>query len=147
MENEKNLKFFIRDVEKLSEEEKRSGRVSYRTLIEFLFTDMILANELPKTLATKCDEFLEDNIIAGSVYDYENDYYIDIYQYFIVDFSNYAYKFIQKYFADSNDIILFYSDILDIYVLGVDHFGTSWDYVLTDIEYTTEFKGSMQDSL
>lgn len=33
---------------------------------------------------------------------------------------------------DTNEIV-FYNDELDMYVWGVTHWGTSWDYVLTDI--------------
>ena len=33
-------------------------------------------------------------------------------------------------------IIISYSNMLDCDVLMVDHFGTNWDYVITDIEWT-----------
>lgn len=29
---------------------------------------------------------------------------------------------------------LFYNDTLDMYVWGITHFGTSWNYVLTDVK-------------
>jgi hypothetical protein len=29
---------------------------------------------------------------------------------------------------------VFYNEKLDIYVWGITHFGTAWDYVLTDIK-------------
>ena len=32
--------------------------------------------------------------------------------------------------------VLFYNDVLDMYVWGVTHYGTAWDYVLTDIKIT-----------
>ena len=32
------------------------------------------------------------------------------------------------------EFILYYIDELDLYILGVTHLGTGWDYVLTDIE-------------
>ena len=32
------------------------------------------------------------------------------------------------------DEILFYNETLDMYVWGVTHCGTSWNYVLTDIK-------------
>lgn len=41
----------------------------------------------------------------------------------------------QKYSEQfGKEFILYYIDELDMYILGVTHFGTSWDYVLTDIE-------------
>ena len=31
------------------------------------------------------------------------------------------------------DEIVYYNEELDMYVWGITHYGTSWDYVLTDI--------------
>lgn len=140
------LKFYVSDEKKLNSYEIENKKISYRTLVKYLFTDMILCNELPKVLS-ELDEFIEDNPECGTIYDEENECYCydDIYQYFIVDFSSCNYDFIKKYCQD--EIILFYSEKLDLYILGVTHFGTSWDYVLTDFEYTTEYENSMQDNL
>lgn len=52
----------------------------------------------------------------------------EIYQYCIVD--NNGADLIQNYTDDP----LFYNEKLDLYVWGVTHYGTSWDYVLTDIK-------------
>ena len=60
--------------------------------------------------------------------EYQQEEYPDIYQYFIV--SNYGAELIKKYTNDP----LYYNEELDIYVWGVTHYGTSWDYVLTDVE-------------
>lgn len=57
----------------------------------------------------------------------EQEYYPDIYQYYIVS-DNFA-----ELLKEINEIV-FYNDELDMYVWGVTHWGTSWDYVLTDIE-------------
>ena len=38
------------------------------------------------------------------------------------------------------DVVIAWSEKLEEYVLMVDHFGTSWDYVLTNIEYTTNYE-------
>ena len=35
---------------------------------------------------------------------------------------------------DYTDEVVFYNETLDIYVWAIDHYGTSWDYVLTDIK-------------
>ena len=58
-------------------------------------------------------------------YDEENP--PEIFQYYIVS-SNAV-----DILALNNEIV-FYSDKLDMYVWGVTHWGTSWDYVLTDIK-------------
>lgn len=52
----------------------------------------------------------------------------DIFQYFIVD--DKGAKIIQEYTNNP----LFYNEELDMYVWGITHYGTSWDYVLTDIK-------------
>lgn len=61
----------------------------------------------------------------------EQDEQPEIYQYYIV--SNNAVELLQE----ANEIV-FYNDDLDMYVWGVTHWGTSWDYVLTDIKIERE---------
>lgn len=55
-----------------------------------------------------------------------------IYQYYII--SDNGAKFLEEY---TNEI-MFYNEGLDLYLWGITHFGTSWDYVLTDIELIGE---------
>lgn len=57
----------------------------------------------------------------------EHDGYTEIYQYYIV--SDGGAEILKRF----NEIV-FYNDVLDMYVWGVTHWGTSWDYVLTDIK-------------
>ena len=52
---------------------------------------------------------------------------LEVFQHFIVD--NWGARLLQ----DINEIV-FYNETLDMYVWGVTHFGTSWDYVLTNIK-------------
>ena len=61
------------------------------------------------------------------------DYYPEIYQYYIV--SDNGAEILKRF----NEIV-FYNERLDMYVWGVTHWGTSWDYVLTDIEIC-EYEG------
>ena len=51
---------------------------------------------------------------------------IEIMQYFIV--SDQGAEILKEI-----DEIVFYNDALDMYVWGVTHWGTSWDYVLTNV--------------
>lgn len=51
----------------------------------------------------------------------------DIYQDYII--SKYGYEFLSEY----TDELVFYNKRLHVYIWGVSHFGTSWDYVLTNI--------------
>lgn len=56
----------------------------------------------------------------------------EIYQYYIISDSG---KDILKYHTDE---IIYYINSLDIYVWCVTHWGTSWDYVLTNIKIEEE---------
>lgn len=58
----------------------------------------------------------------------EQDESPEIYQYYIISDSGYN---VLKYHTNE---IVYYIEPLNIYVWGVTHYGTSWDYVLTDIE-------------
>lgn len=60
----------------------------------------------------------------------EQDYIPDVYQFFIVD-SNGA-----EILEECNEIV-YYCETLDIYMWGVTHWGTGWDYVLTNIPCNT----------
>jgi predicted nuclease with TOPRIM domain len=51
----------------------------------------------------------------------------EIFQYYIVSDSG------ARILKEINEIV-FYNEELDMYVWGVTHWGTSWDYVLTDIK-------------
>ena len=54
----------------------------------------------------------------------------DIFQYYII--SDQGADILKRY---TNEIV-YYIEYLDIYIWGVTHWGTSWDYVLTDIKPT-----------
>ena len=57
----------------------------------------------------------------------EDAHYEEIFQYFIISDNG------AEILKDYTDEIVFYNEALDMYVWGVTHWGTSWDYVLTDI--------------
>lgn len=80
------------------------------------------------------DCILNNNIIEETGYEnwdmcsgYSGEYQ-DVYQYYIITYNG------AKFLEDHTDEIVYYNDQLDMYVWGITHFGTSWDYVLTDIE-------------
>lgn len=95
-------------------------------------TKTITYGELAKRLdalklfnkAPELDENLYDNITNGSLY--EDDSFDDpkeVYQWYLISPSD------AEYISRNTDELIFYSDVLDEYVWGVTHFGTSWDYV------------------
>ena len=57
----------------------------------------------------------------------EDAHYYDVYQWYIV--SDNAVQLLQE----AHEIV-YYNEDLDMYVWGVTHWGTSWDYVLTSIK-------------
>ena len=75
-----------------------------------------------------CNDIIEKTDYVIGYWEQVNGDGAEIYQYFIVD-DNGA-KLIQDYTDDP----LFYNEELDLYVWGITHWGTSWDYVLTEIK-------------
>lgn len=122
-----------------------NGYVDYRTLAAAF--DAVLANGImEKTcdigyweLENGYDRYYYDddgNEITEEEYD-ENggDYeYYDVYQCYIISSSG------AEILKDYTNEIVWYNDELDLYVWGVTHFGTAWDYVLTDIKIELEGK-------
>lgn len=62
----------------------------------------------------------------------EQDYPPDIYQYYIISDQG------AQILNDITNEVVFYNDSLDMYIWGVTHYGTAWDYVLTDIPVKLE---------
>lgn len=106
---------------------------------------LLLCNDI-----VKVDEFLFDNIEGGELYDYydkdgneitreeyeelgwENgatEQMCDIYQYYLINES------LANMLKEHTDNIVFYSDKLNLYVLGVTHFGTAWSGVAEDFRW------------
>lgn len=91
-----------------------NGYLDYKALSEII-GDCILNNVLRS-------ETMEDwEIITGEFEDM-------IFQDYII--SEQGYEFLREY----TDEIVFYNEKLDMFIWGVTHFGTGWDYVLTDIK-------------
>lgn len=58
----------------------------------------------------------------------EQRYEPEVFQWFIVD--DWGARLLQQ---ETNEIV-YYNETLDMYLWGVTHYGTSWDYVLTSIK-------------
>lgn len=129
-----NLKFYC-NLNDLNEEEKKYNKISYKRLIDRISNNIFLFNEAPKV--SNCDfEF-----ICGNDYDEETDEYIEIFQYYLINLSYYSIPSNEEDFKNLDDnLIIAWSETLQNYVLMVPHLGTSWDYVLTDLEPTEDLK-------
>lgn len=115
--------FYISNENNLNEEEKRTGCISYARLVERVtHNNIVLCNNIAKV-----DYSIFDNIDSD----------LEIYQYYLCYLSESDLQYNSRF----NDCLIFgYSDMLDLYVLCVDHWGTSWDYVMTDIKWSTDLE-------
>lgn len=97
---------------------------NYFVAVNWLNNHRILCNNI--------NEIDEDLNYRFEYYNEESDTYIDIYQYYLTDCTERDVEFLEKHF----DLLFCYSEKLDVYILCVDHYGTSWDYVYceTDLE-------------
>lgn len=93
-----------------------NGRVDYATLAKCF--DAVLNNDIMNL--TYDIGYWEQ--VSGTV----NNSNEEVFQWYIVD--DWGARLLQ----DINQIV-YYNKKLDMYLWGVAHYGTSWDYVLTDI--------------
>lgn len=126
------MKKFVNDLKELNKEERRTGCISYRRLIDRISNSIFLFNEAPKL------SNYDFKFIIGNDYDESTDEYVEIYQYYLIDLRISENDELLKQLQ--NELIIAWSETLQNYVLMVDHFGTSWDYVMTNIKYTTNYE-------
>ena len=98
----------------------KNGYVDYACLSKAF--DAVLCNNMVNRLGNTLE------LESGSDYNEEDDYFYDIYQWYIIDDRG---ADILKEFTDE---IVYYDSELEVYVWGVTHYGTSWSYVLTNIK-------------
>ena len=108
---------------KISDYGLKNGYVDYETLAKAF--DAVLNNDIIKN--TINIGFWEQ--VNGFK---EEDYPPEIFQYYIISESG------ANILCEFTDEIVFYNEDLNMYVWGVCHFGTAWNYVLTDISVNVE---------
>lgn len=124
---ERTMKMYGNKVfgEKVSDYGLENGYLDYQTLANIV-RDCVLNNDIFMYVGYENWEL--DN---GLEEDEDGNYY-EVYQYYII--SDYGARILREY----TDELIFYNEELDIYLWGITHFGTSWDYVLTDIKLVGE---------
>ena len=130
--------FYVSNLNDLRDYEKQNNNhISYRRLTDRVFNNMILCNEIIE----QYPELLE-NFDIDYFYDENEENYseFEIYQYFIV--SGWDLTQVKE---DYPNLLLEYLEPLDLWILGVTHFGTSWDYILTDLIATDDYKKAIED--
>ena len=129
--------------EKMGDYEKKQGWASYRTLVNYYIGGIVLCNNIIDE-----DESVIYNMNNNgycyyneqgeeiSEEEYNNDESgksycenAEIYQYYLCNVNEWGLSQLEKM-----GVIMSYSNKLDCDVLCVDHFGTSWDYVLTNVK-------------
>lgn len=106
---------------KVSEYGLKHGYLDYYTLSEIV-GDCVLNNNIFEYVG-----YGNWTLESGEEED-EDGYFQEVYQYYIISGSGAS--FLDEY----TDELVFYNEELDMYLWGITHFGTSWDYVLTDIK-------------
>ena len=103
---------------KVSDYGLEHGYLDYHTLSKMV-GDMILSNEILEYTG-----YENWDLYSG---DMEEDNYFEIYQYYIISDAG------ARILSDYTDELVYYHERLDMYLWGITHWGTGWDYVLTDI--------------
>ena len=104
---------------KVSDYGLENGYLDYYTLSKIV-GGSVLNNEIIQQTG-----FENWELVHG--FEGDEDEWQEVYQYYIINV--YGYEFLRDY----TDEIVYYNEDLDMYVWGITHFGTAWDYVLTDI--------------
>ena len=124
-------KLFFADINgEFNEPEQVNGFIDNQSEIDELndrISELMLENDDDSKTA-EIDE-LQERI---DELEQEQDNNPEIFQYFII--SDYGAQILQEL----TDEIVYYLPVIDCYVWGVTHWGTSWDYVLTDIPIEIE---------
>lgn len=105
---------------KVSEYGRENGYLDYRTLSQIV-GDMVLNNAIVPYIG-----YYEWELVNGCEED--EDGWYEVYQYYII--GDDGFRFLEEH----TDELVYYHEELDMYIWGITHFGTSWDYVLTDIK-------------
>ena len=100
---------------------ERNIETTYLKAVNWLHNTRILCNDI-----CHIDEFFWDNLR------FELEEGDEIFQFFLTNCTESDVEFLEEHFG----LLFAYSQLLDLYVLCVDHYGTSWDCVptYTDIE-------------
>lgn len=134
--------------EEIRERELKKGFITYETLADYV-GDMVMCNNIG-------EDYEHNELENGTEYEFfdeeweeitENEYNElerqnkechtankDFFQYFII--TEMGADFLKFH---TNEVV-YYNTVLDVYIWAVDHCGTSWKYVFTDIEIEKENK-------
>lgn len=93
---------------------------TYNKAVKYLGNNLVLCNSIVE---------IEDCLDYRFSLEDENGDITEIFQYFLTDCSEDDVEFLEKSF----NLLFAYSEKLDLFILCVDHYGTSWDYVSIEV--------------
>ena len=101
--------------------DERTIETTYATAVNWLNNSRILCNDI-----CRIDETFWDNCR------FELEEGVEIFQFFLTNCTQSDVEFLEEHFG----LLFAYSELLDLYVLCVNHYGTNWDSVecYTDLE-------------
>lgn len=104
---------------------KQTFESNYKIFANFL-GDMVLCNNIAEIDSSVYENarfpWIQEIEEDGEVYEKETE----VYQYFLLSANESDIEYAEEIFPDA---LFSYSDMLDLFVLCVDHFGTCWDSV------------------
>lgn len=106
-----------------------NGYLDYRTLSKIV-GDMVLNNNIFEYAGYENWE-LEHGVEENEYGDFN-----EIYQYYIISHDG------ARMLEHLTDELVFYNEELDMYLWGITHYGTGWDYVLTDVKLYIHMEGN-----
>lgn len=129
--------FYLNINGEYNEPEQENGRIDNSEIIEAKQEQIeTLENTLENAFDDEHINYLNNQIeiIKEQIEELEQEQeeQQEIYQYYIISDNG---ADILKRFTDE---IVYYIPVIDVYIWGITHFGTSWDYVLTDIKIEEE---------
>lgn len=97
---------------------KKMYHTNYAVAVNWLENDYVLCNNIAEV-----DPTIWDNLR----FDFEDEYgnEREIFQFFLTSASERDVDWLSEHFG----LLFTYSELLDLYVLCVDHYGTNWSYV------------------
>lgn len=113
---------------KVSEYGMENGYLDYHALSKIV-GDMVLNNAIMPYIG-----HYEWEVTNGC--EENEDGWYEVYQYYIITDSGAS--FLERYTEE----LVYYHEDLDMYLWGITHYGTSWDYVLTDIKLYIHMEGN-----
>lgn len=102
---------------------KMTKFTTYRIAVDWLRPSLIMCNNIGE---------IDESIYENARFDFadEDGNTVDIFQYFLTSLSESDVDWLESQF----DLKFTYSNLLDCFVLCVDHFGTSWDYTACEVK-------------